>query len=47
MKEKYIQKEIKGVSLFRSLCTIRDRYNVQFEFCTKEEAGRRIVELLT
>lgn len=35
-----------GQSLYRSLCTIRDRYNVQFEFCTKEQTGKRIMELL-
>ena len=35
-----------GQSLYKSLCTIRDRYNVQFEFCTKEETGKKIMELL-
>lgn len=35
-----------GDALYKSLCTIRDRYNVQFEFCTKEETGKRIIELL-
>lgn len=35
-----------GKSLYRSLCTIRDRYNVRFEFCTKRETGRKIMELL-
>lgn len=46
-RESYTQSEIKGVSLFRSLCTIRDRYNVRFEFCTKDQTGKRIVELLS
>ena len=46
-REKYIQKEIKGTSLFRSLCTIRDRYNVQFEFCNKKDTGKRIMEILS
>lgn len=46
-RESYTQREIKGVSLFRSLCTIRDRYNVRFEFCTKDQTGKRIVELLS
>ena len=36
-----------GEALYKSLCTIRDRYNVQFEFCAKEETGKRIVELLS
>lgn len=35
-----------GKSLYRSLCTIRDRYNVRFEFCTKSETGQKIMELL-
>ena len=35
-----------GQALYKSLCTIRDRYNVDFEFCTKEETGKRIMELL-
>lgn len=39
-------KAVDGEQLYKSLCTIRDRYNVQFEFCTKEETGKRIVELL-
>lgn len=35
-----------GKSLYRSLCTIRDRYNVRFEFCTKRETGQKIMDLL-
>ena len=35
-----------GKSLYRSLCTICDRYNVRFEFCTKRETGQKIMELL-
>lgn len=35
-----------GKSLYRSLCTIRDRYNVRFEFCNKPDTGRKIMELL-
>lgn len=35
-----------GKSLYKSLCTIRDRYNVRFEFCTKRETGQKIMELL-
>lgn len=40
-------KATSGESLYRSLCTIRDRYNVIFEFCTKRETGKRIMELLS
>lgn len=39
-------KAVTGKSLYKSLCTIRDKYNVRFEFCTKEETGNRIMELL-
>ena len=35
-----------GESLYRSLVTIRDKYGVRFEFCTKQETGRKIMELL-
>lgn len=41
------EKAIDGQQLYKSLCTMRDRYNVQFEFCTKAQTGRRIVELLS
>lgn len=40
-------KATNGESLYRSLCTIRDKYNVRFEFCTKRETGKRIMELLS
>lgn len=35
-----------GKALYKSLLTIRDRYGVRFEFCSKAETGKRIVELL-
>ena len=37
---------IQGKQLFKSLCTIRDRYKVQFRFCTKDKTGAEIVRLL-
>ena len=40
------EKAVDGYQLYKSLCTIRDRYGVQFEFCTKKETGKKIVELL-
>lgn len=40
-------KAINGEQLYKSLCTIRDRYGVQIEFCNKDETGKRIVELLS
>ena len=36
-----------GKQLYRSLCTIRDRYGVQIEFCKKSETGKKIIEILT
>ena len=35
-----------GRQLYKSLCTIRDRYGVRFEFCDKRRTGQRIVEIL-
>ena len=40
-------KAIDGPQLYKSLCTIRDRYGVRFEFCSKDETGKRIIELLS
>lgn len=37
---------IQGKQLYKSLCTIRDRYNVTFVFCEKENTGAEIVRLL-
>lgn len=40
------EKAVDGCQLYKSLCTIRDRYNVDFVFCTKEETGAKIIEIL-
>ena len=45
-RKKKSPKAISGQSLYRSLLTIRDKYNVKFEFCHKSETGKRIMELL-
>lgn len=47
-REKYVEsaKAVDGDQLYKSLCTIRDRYNVRFEFCTKPETGKKIIEIL-
>lgn len=47
-KEKYIvsAKAVDGNQLYKSLCTIRDRYNVRFEFCEKKDTGKKIIKLL-
>lgn len=39
-------KAVDGKQLYKSLCTIRDRYGVRFEFCAKNETGNKIIELL-
>lgn len=39
-------KAVDGDQLYKSLCTIRDRYGAEFAFCRKEETGKKIVELL-
>lgn len=47
-KEKYVAsaKAVDGNQLYKSLCTIRDRYNVRFEFCEKKDTGKKIIEIL-
>lgn len=40
------EKAVDGNQLYKSLCTIRNRYNVDFVFCTKEQTGKKIVEIL-
>ena len=39
-------KAVDGNQLYKSMCTIRDRYGVRFEFCEKKDTGKRIVEIL-
>lgn len=48
-KEKYVvsAKAVDGNQLYKSLCTIRDRYHVRFEFCEKKDTGTRIAEILS
>lgn len=42
-REKYVvsAKAVDGNQLYKSLCTIRDRYNVRFEFCEKKDTGKK------
>lgn len=42
----YSPRCVQGVQLQKAMETISERYGVRFEFCTPEEAGSRIVELL-
>ena len=45
---KYVEskKAVDGNQLYRSLCTMRDRYNVQFAFCEKKDTGKEIIRIL-
>ena len=36
-----------GQTLYNILTTLQRKYGVRFEFCTKEETGKRIIELLS
>ena len=45
-RRKESPKATTGKSLYKSLMTIKNRYNVRFEFCTKKETGSKIMELL-
>lgn len=40
-------KAVDGPQLYKSLCTMRDRYGVLFAFCSKHETGAKIVEILS
>ena len=37
---------MKGDVLYKILTTLQDKYGVRFEFCEKEETGKKIVEIL-
>lgn len=39
-------KATKGDQLYKSLCTIAERYGVKFVFCNKRQTGAKIVEIL-
>lgn len=39
-------KAITGERLYKVLRTIRERYDVEFQFCDKRQTGRRIMEIL-
>lgn len=46
VKDVISAKAVDGNQIYKSLCTIRDRYNVDFVFCQKEETGQKIVKIL-
>lgn len=35
-----------GETLYKILTTLQEKYGCEFQFCTKEETGRKIVEIL-
>lgn len=37
---------ISGEHLYKSMNTLSDRYGVEWQFCTKSETGKRIIEIL-
>jgi hypothetical protein len=39
-------KATEGSQLYKSLCTMRDRYDVSFVFCRPSETGEKIIEIL-
>ena len=45
-RRRYSKKATTGRQLGKILYSMREKYGVQFEFCTKEEVGKRIVEIL-
>lgn len=48
-REKHVvsAKAVDGEQLYKTLCTIRDRYYVRFEFCEKKDTGKEIIRLLS
>ena len=39
-------KAVKGTSLYKSLCTIRDEYGVDVKFCHRKDTGKEIIKIL-
>lgn len=37
---------ISGEHLYKSMCTLADRYGVEWQFCQKRDTGKRIIEIL-
>lgn len=44
---RYETKATTGETLYNILTTIQARYGCEFQFCSKQETGRRIVEILS
>ncbi|MFA9376257.1 MAG: ERCC4 domain-containing protein [Lachnotalea sp.] len=39
-------KAMKGETLYKILGTLHKKYGVEFQFCTKEQTGKKIIEIL-
>lgn len=46
VRRKKYPKATEGTALYKSLCTIRDKYGVDIQFCEKNETGYQIMKLL-
>lgn len=46
VKDVISEKAMDGNKLYKSLCTMRDRYGIEIKFCSKEETGKKIIEIL-
>ena len=40
-------KAITGKTLFKTLCTLHERYKVDYAFCSEDETGGKIVQILS
>lgn len=45
-RKKESPKCISGEHLYKSMCSMSEKYGVEWEFCTKAETGKRIIEIL-
>lgn len=36
-----------GAQMYKTMLTVQSEYGVQFEFCTKSQTGKRIIEILS
>lgn len=36
-----------GLRMYKTMLTVQNKYGVRFEFCTKAQTGKRIIELLS
>nr|DAR28328.1 MAG TPA: ATP-dependent RNA helicase [Caudoviricetes sp.] len=46
-KRKHAKRRISGLRLAKACMTMSDRYGVSWAFCSPEEAGAKVIEILT